>query len=501
MNLSESIKRMQELSGFGLNQVSEPKRTGIVEFKASALDNKSYGVVREANKYYIKESVDGLNFNFIGGIANKREYEYDSYNTALKNLEFKVRSINESIDPAQTFEATIGNVEQSEYIVEATMEMREQLNRFNEIMNNTSKIMNESEFIPKPKFKVPEAPATATDPEKMGDPFEEKTESQEEKFDIEFTNKAPETLGDPFEEKPKGYASDSAATKKPSGGKKIYKISEDQFNRIMGNKKTLKEFDAHYFGDDDFSDADEYDNTYTGDLLDKFNDVDGLDHEMDLSSEIQFNEEDIQGITEAVIREFYDEYGFEDEYENTSTGDLLKQFDYDLSGEDNYVPTESDYEDEMIEQVVEAVMSEFGKHPSYQKPAFTTGKVEAELVPGTEDREDASVKSTEPYGKKIGDGDPFNHEIAKKITEAVLNVFGQHPTYQKPAFTTGNVEIDLVPGTEDREDDSVKSTEPYGKKIGVGKPFTIKKTDKLLNDETTTDEIVESIMKKLKKKA
>lgn len=61
------------------------------------------------------------------------------------------------------------------------------------------------------------------------------------------------------------------------------------------------------------------------------------------------------------------------------------------------------------------------------------------------------------------------------INEDVLHVFGQHPGYRKKPMTHSRVfEIELN-DTRDWDDESAKGEEPFGKKIGDGKPFSIKK--------------------------
>ena len=82
----------------------------------------------------------------------------------------------------------------------------------------------------------------------------------------------------------------------------------------------------------------------------------------------------------------------------------------------------------------------------------------------------------------------FRRKVVKEeITN--LNVWGQHPRYQKEPMTTpANKEV--MAGTADRDfnDDSAKGDEPYGKKIGDGKPF----------DQKVVNMLVDQVMSKIK---
>ena len=101
----QQLNRIKELMSFKPMNESTQKNFGseIVEYQKMAGDNKTYAIVREGKKYFIKVSDKASNilkedFDFIGGFCNKSRYEYSSFNKALRNLELKVRSINEGVD-------------------------------------------------------------------------------------------------------------------------------------------------------------------------------------------------------------------------------------------------------------------------------------------------------------------------------------------------------------------------------------------------------------------
>ena len=115
-----------------------------------------------------------------------------------------------------------------------------------------------------------------------------------------------------------------------------------------------------------------------------------------------------------------------------------------------------------------------------------------------------SVLRNSLYGKS---GFNLDLDKVKRVSEGVSE-FGRHPRYQEPAFSTDANEMPLEPGTEEWDDESVKSTNPYGKKIGDGNPFNKPVKGKMLNDDLKNsgisdkdvDDIVESVMRNLKKK-
>ena len=79
---------------------------------------------------------------------------------------------------------------------------------------------------------------------------------------------------------------------------------------------------------------------------------------------------------------------------------------------------------QIIESVVKQFINEdelhdFGKHPGYRKKPMelpTTGEDKNEHG---EDINDESVHNEEPFGKQIGDGDPFN-QLVKAVTDDVM---------------------------------------------------------------------------------
>ena len=80
----------------------------------------------------------------------------------------------------------------------------------------------------------------------------------------------------------------------------------------------------------------------------------------------------------------------------------------------------TDSEKELVNTIYEAVLNVFGKHPAYQKEPMTT----PENVDNDEfgrSWDDESVKGDKPFGTEIGKGDPFSEKVVNMLTDAVLD--------------------------------------------------------------------------------
>lgn len=229
----EQIARIQGLMTYGIS--SAPKKTPITE-SIEGPDGKVYAIIREGSKFYIKSATKGSelvaeSFNYIGGFMNKKNNEFSSYNQASKNLELKVRSLNEAYGVNKTVELL--NPDKKETLmVEMTDAMKASLARYRQIMNNAAGIMNESATISASNTGVPEAPKTTSFSPKLGEPFNNNAEAKLDK-DLKATANDPEKQGEPFgdKEKTEDYKdaqyvpSGSVANQHPSGGK-VVRVNE-----------------------------------------------------------------------------------------------------------------------------------------------------------------------------------------------------------------------------------------------------------------------------------
>jgi hypothetical protein len=96
---NEVINRMKEL--MGSTSINENESGSVVELTKEGPDGKIYGVIRENHEYYIKTAENKSNlvtedFNYIGGLQNKKDKSYPSYAKAIKMLNLKFMSLNEA---------------------------------------------------------------------------------------------------------------------------------------------------------------------------------------------------------------------------------------------------------------------------------------------------------------------------------------------------------------------------------------------------------------------
>ena len=208
-NFDNTIARMKSLYTYGMvNENSNKKDTYTLEFTKKAADGKYYGIVKECNHYYIKQSVEGKqslaeSYNYIGGYMNKNAYQYDSYSNALKNLELKLMSINEACE-GNVNVTTLDPFKKEDLLIEATEDMKNEIARQRQIMYNASMLMNES--IGFNNVGVPEAPKGDNDEDK---PFTNVAKAELDK-DPKLAENAPEKHGEPFGD-----------TNKPEEGKDV----------------------------------------------------------------------------------------------------------------------------------------------------------------------------------------------------------------------------------------------------------------------------------------
>jgi len=95
----DKVNRIKELMGH--IPLNEDKRNSVVELTKLGPDGLVYGIVREGHEYYIKttnktKELVVEDFNYIGGLQNKKSEAYPSYAKALKKLNLKFISLNEA---------------------------------------------------------------------------------------------------------------------------------------------------------------------------------------------------------------------------------------------------------------------------------------------------------------------------------------------------------------------------------------------------------------------
>lgn len=97
---NDKLNRMRELMG---ESVKETRKNSVIELTKKGPDGKIYGIVRENHDYYIKivgtdnkTNLVAEDFSYIGGLQNKKQEAYPTYAKAIKQLNLKFLSLNES---------------------------------------------------------------------------------------------------------------------------------------------------------------------------------------------------------------------------------------------------------------------------------------------------------------------------------------------------------------------------------------------------------------------
>ena len=92
-------ERMIEL--MGIKQIKESNTKSVIELTKIGPDGNAYAIVRENHEYYIKltrktEGIIAEDFNYIGGLKNKKSEAYPSYAKAIKHMNLKFKSLAEA---------------------------------------------------------------------------------------------------------------------------------------------------------------------------------------------------------------------------------------------------------------------------------------------------------------------------------------------------------------------------------------------------------------------
>ena len=88
-NYEKEIQTMQRLINYGKSEeLNESRGSSAVEYHMTAADGKTYGIVREGKKFYIKVAppkdtpLVTEDYEYIGGFNNKKFNEYPTYTIA-----------------------------------------------------------------------------------------------------------------------------------------------------------------------------------------------------------------------------------------------------------------------------------------------------------------------------------------------------------------------------------------------------------------------------------
>lgn len=469
----QQIETMQRLMNYGLNESSNAKGNAVVEYHAVGADGKTYGIIRECNKFYIKVApakdtvILAEDYDYIDGFMNRKQHEYTSYAKASKQFDLKMKSLNEAMG-VNTTVSQFKPVEAAEWQVNETKEMRKEIDRYNQIVNNVGYILKENNNFSE-AHTLPEAPdshpsekevnspytdtavakgdkdfkETETNYQKAGGPYKEdgKVTSKDMQSDKNHTGKSDET----YSEKAKYVPDNSVADKSPKGGKavkmnegRVIKLTEEQvlawqknadyMDKSHGteigdsapytenaNAENIQECDAVHNNDNqncpapgtaEVGDTAPYDENVSEARID-VTDVVGVDDEEDFEQDDMTMDSSMGGV--------------DDDWERKYNDWLMSDEDDDFI--DAAIDLSTPYEGKSRngETVSEGtVLDDFGKHPAYQKTPMTTPP-NTEVSKSGRSWDDESVKGDKPFGQKIGDSAPYSEEVVDMLTDAIMN--------------------------------------------------------------------------------
>ena len=474
-NFDQEIQKMKNLINYGVNE-SVNDATGsqsTVEYHQLGADGKTYGIIRENSKFYIKSApkkdtaILAEDYQYIGGFGAKKENEFSSYAQAYKHFEMKMKDLNESCNK----KVVDNGVQPAEWQINETKEMRSELERMNQITRNVNGILSEGKNFTQ-EHTLPEAPGTAPSPIKVSDPY---TDTAVAKGDKEMKNgttnyekagvpfsvggtvtnadmqsdKKPSGKGvDTYNQKPKfgpKFDKDTVADKHPGGGK-VTRADESRGRTV---KLTEEQVLAWNRSNDNYMDK-----SHGTEIGDSAPYDDEVENPMNEAEGTVVHTTDNQNKPAPGVGEIGDSAPFDDE---VNEGYIIEmEIDDEPDGDS---PETDDMSDD------DRAWANAGKDSILDDPSF------GDLGGDSEFYDDLDDIDYSPYD------DPFYVESrrrgSRKVNEAttVLNDFGKHPAYRKEVMTLPpNKEIDRF--GRDWNDKSAKGSEPFGQKIGKSDPYT-----------------------------
>lgn len=460
-NFDEQLSRMHYLMGYKMPVVES--KSGV-EHSVVAADGKRYGILKEGTKFYIKVSDAAKeniaeSYEYINGVLAKKENEHKSYNSASKALELKLMSLNEAYNG--NVKASLFDSKSNEKMfANLTEEARKELNRMHQIFESAN-------TIGKNNTGNPEAPKTASFSEKIGKPFDITAKAELDK-DFKKTANNPESQSEPFDAEVKVTDADMESDKMPSGEKNNCEEYEDAKYVPDGSVANQKPTGGKVVKVNESTDLE------GEDVIVEDDEIVGIEDENEGGENILSDEE-----LDSMLND--DEY-VEDEEMPTLDADELGFND----------PVESDPRfagmDVSDDEFMDSIDGEV-----YDDELEFTMESKASLKRIVEGVCDAMMKQRT---KKVVK-ESFNDKLVRIIKEEMvnLNVWGQHPGYNKmPMTLPDNKEVIVNKGDKDWNDDSVKGSESFGKKIGSSAPFTDDVIKKI------TDVVLATVKTTLKKK-
>ena len=521
MDYTRELEKMQHLMNFGVN---ESKTTvnpnGIVEYSQKGADGKTYGVVREGTKYYVKVApkkdtqILAEDYDYVGGYLSRKAYP--SYTAASNALNLELIHVNESNGSKEPVKSQFSINESAEWQNAETKEAQAELSRFYQLCENVDKLLDGNVHYIKEDKNAPYTEKGPKDANKGGGGTEGPKGQQQplgikEKDYTDGDKKVnPETIynkngvngtspsgkynaangvekisneeGNPYQDKANA-SKEQGKTVANESKKHVIKLTEEQKKQVLAWRD-----DRAFVHQSSDSELDRSHGTEIGDTApfdDKVNENfetsewdDGLPSNAGVGDPKQYKEpfENQNGVTQPVsenVVEFEVGGDFDDDDIQGSANDVVNS---DLGADDssiyNHLSNYGEGNDSLGVNLDDplADIPDFDSDEPAPDVDMTAGddNIENPMGDGIENPMDDNIDNTTDNGMS-----QQLYETIKRIVEDKLDDFGKHPAYQKKVMSLPP-NADGSKWGEDWNDESAKGEEPYGKKIGhSGDPFEV----------------------------
>lgn len=512
---SNEISRMQFLMGFN-NNINESKdNSSAIEYSMEGADGKTYGIIKEGTKYYIKvapkknSAVLLEDYDYIGGINEKKKYEYSSYNMASKQFDLKLMSINEA---CHANKPVVQPTESAEWQVKETKEMRKELDRFNQICENVNNLLSENNafFLDRPTACGKNAPQgkdssnpfsmvltnadmefdgkKVTDPAKADKTYDKKAEAEEDYKGTKHTD--PKTADDTFSEKGKKI-NEGRTFRLTEEQVLAWSKSKDFIDMSKGTKKgSTKPYEYIEEPINEETQMTEFGETDVKPLPAGIGDADGKGEPFN----DEVNESDEDNTIEIVINaDGVDDILCDDE----GCIDLDDEVEVEDGDEDGEV---EDDEDEEVIDLTDILDDEETDEDETEESEIELDfdDEESDEDEDLDDEEDDDFDFEDDEEEEIDlddEGDDEEEGFEEEDDEERLDesndpqYFGKHPAYGKEPMEYGDYEEPS--GRKDWNDESAKGRKMFGLKKGSNFPYT---------NKSVSDAVSEAMSRVLKKK-
>lgn len=518
---TKELEKMQHLMSFGMDESKNSNSSnGIIEYSQIGANGKTYGIIREGTKYFIKVApkkdtqILAEDYDYIGGYLNRKSY--DSYTKASNALNLELIHVNESNGSKTPVKSQFNINESSEWENTKTKEAKTELSRFYQLCENIDNLLDENVHYIKEDKNAPftNKPSTKDGGGHKGNDGKQQPLGIKEK---DYTNANsrvnPQTIynkngvkgdspsgkynaangvetisndeGNPYQDKAR-TSKEQGDTIANESKKHIVKLTERQKKQVLAWRG-----DRAFVHPSSDSELDNSHGTEIGDTApycDTVNEEfevtswdDGLPQMSGIGTPKKYkkpfcNQNDV---TQPVSESIYEiDLGgeFDDEDIRNSAEDIIGS---DLNSDDSsiydHLDTYGEGDDSLGVGFNDDTLADLPNSDGVDDVSFDDGYYDDDTFDDNDDYYDDE------------DISPI-YEAVKRIVEDELHDFGKHPAYQKVVMSLPK-NADGSKWGNDWNDESAKGEEPYGNKIGSLAPF-----DDVVSD--ITNAVVTSLSKK-----